>query len=82
MPLLFPFFRFISGVESEFVQLLFPFCQPEDVEALAKEKGLTIGQKRLLIEFAAKLNPKREAAGDKRYDSLIEREWDCRGGGN
>lgn len=39
---------------------------PEDVEALAKEKGLTIGQKRLLIEFAAKLNPKKDVAGDKR----------------
>jgi len=31
-----------------------------DIETIAKEKGLTIGQKRLLIEFAAKLNPKQE----------------------
>jgi len=33
---------------------------PEDIDTVAKEKGLTIGQKRLLIEFAAKLNPKKE----------------------
>lgn len=39
----------------------------EDIETVAKEKGLTIGQKRLLIEFAAKLNPKkRELAVEKR----------------
>jgi len=36
----------------------------EDIETLAKEKGLTIGQKRLLIEFAAKLNPKKKDSDD------------------
>jgi len=37
----------------------------EDVETLAKEKGLTIGQKRLLIEFAAKLNPKKKESSEQ-----------------
>jgi len=37
----------------------------DDVETLAKEKGLTIGQKRLLIEFAAKLNPKKKESSEQ-----------------
>lgn len=41
----------------------------EDIETIAKDKGLTIGQKRLLIEFAAKLNPKKEEHEPRRVAS-------------
>jgi len=55
----------------------------EDVETLAKDKGLTIGQKRLLIEFAAKLlNPtKKEDATEARRVAPRGSYANGRGGG-
>ena len=46
-----------------------------DIETLADEKKLTIGQKRLLVEFSATLKPKKESsercAGDYAVPFLL-----------
>ena len=49
-----------------------------DIETLADEKKLTIGQKRLLVEFSATLKPKRESdryAGEMTVRSGIARAF-------